>query len=43
MHISGLQVRDLQNKQFVMFFEAVDDQNVRSIGLAISKDGISGW
>ena len=29
--------------RFVMFYEGVDDANRRSIGIAVSKNGRSGW
>ena len=29
--------------RFVMFYEGVDDTNRRSIGIAVSKNGKSGW
>ncbi|GLC40941.1 hypothetical protein PLESTB_000964300 [Pleodorina starrii] len=32
-------VRDVDNRQFLMFYEAVATDNRRSIGLAVSKDG----
>ncbi|GLI70313.1 hypothetical protein VaNZ11_015267, partial [Volvox africanus] len=35
-------VRDIDNRQFLMFYEAVATDNRRSIGLAVSKDG-SSW
>eukprot|EP00967_Tisochrysis_lutea_P108414 scaffold167868_cov17-Tisochrysis_lutea.AAC.1 len=38
---TGAQVRDLDNRQFLMFYEAVAADGTRSIGLAASKDGIS--
>ncbi len=34
-------VRDIDNRQFLMFYEAVGTDNRRSIGLAVSKDGNS--
>ncbi|KAF5843522.1 glycosyl hydrolase [Dunaliella salina] len=34
-------VRDLDNRQFLMFYEAVAADGTKSIGLAASKDGIS--
>ncbi|GIL85766.1 hypothetical protein Vretimale_13208 [Volvox reticuliferus] len=34
-------VRDIDNRQFLMFYEAVATDNRRSIGLAVSKDGAS--
>ncbi|KXZ52088.1 hypothetical protein GPECTOR_10g1111 [Gonium pectorale] len=34
-------VRDIDNRQFLMFYEAVAADNRRSIGLAVSKDGTS--
>jgi len=37
------QVRDPDSKQFLMFYEAVAADGVRSIGLATSADGKSGW
>lgn len=36
-------VYDPSSKQFWMFYEGIDQRGRRSIGLAISKDGISGW
>lgn len=38
-----LQVRDIDNRQFVMFYEAVAADNRRSIGMAVSKDGKTNW
>ncbi|KAG1653711.1 hypothetical protein FOA52_004271, partial [Chlamydomonas sp. UWO 241] len=35
--------RDLDNRQYVMFYEAVAADNTRSIGMAVSKDGRKGW
>ncbi|GAX80376.1 hypothetical protein CEUSTIGMA_g7815.t1 [Chlamydomonas eustigma] len=35
--------RDIDNRQYVMFYEAVAADNTRSIGLAISKDGLKDW
>lgn len=32
-------VRDVDNRQFLMFYEAVAIDNRRSIGMAVSKDG----
>lgn len=37
----GLQVRDVDNRQFLMFYEAVAQGGRRSVGLAVSKDGDS--
>ncbi|EFJ53217.1 hypothetical protein VOLCADRAFT_86273 [Volvox carteri f. nagariensis] len=34
-------VRDIDNRQFLMYYEAVATDNRRSIGLAVSKDGTS--
>jgi hypothetical protein len=37
-------VRDLDTKQYYMFYEGVDrETGLRSIGLAVSQDGIGGW
>ncbi|KAL0055171.1 hypothetical protein WJX82_008147 [Trebouxia sp. C0006] len=36
-------VRDLDTKKFVMWYEGVAEDNSRSIGMAVSNDGISGW
>lgn len=36
-------VRDIDSKHYFMFYEAVAYDNRRSIGLAVSKDGIRGW
>jgi hypothetical protein len=37
-------VREVEMKQYFMFYEGVErGTNVRSIGLAVSEDGISGW
>lgn len=36
-------VRDLDSKQYFMFYEAVAADGGRSIGLAVSADGKSGW
>ena len=37
-------VRDLDSKQYFMFYEGVDrESGSRSIGLAVSQDGIGGW
>eukprot|EP00210_Caulerpa_lentillifera_P002493 g2390.t1 len=36
-------VYDQDNAQFLMFYEAVNDSNGRSIGLAVSKDGLENW
>ena len=33
----------MDNKQYVMFYEAVAADNSRSIGLAVSPDGVSDW
>ena len=30
-------------RRFVMWYEAVAEDNSRSIGMAVSNDGISGW
>jgi hypothetical protein len=38
-----LQVRDVDNRQYVMFYEAVAADNSRSIGMAVSKEGMIGW
>ena len=37
------QTRDVDNRQYVMFYEAVAADNSRSIGMAVSKDGMTGW
>ena len=39
----SLQAYDVDNRQFVLFYEAVDFNNVRSIGLAVSEDGLGDW
>lgn len=36
-------VRDIDTKQFFMFYEGVAADGTRSIGLAVSKDGLKGW
>ncbi|KAG2445313.1 hypothetical protein HYH02_008779 [Chlamydomonas schloesseri] len=36
-------VRDVDNRQLLMFYEAVGYDNRRSIGLAVSKDGGAVW
>ena len=36
-------VRDLDSRQYFMFYEGVGEGGVRSIGLAVSQDGIGGW
>ena len=36
-------VRDLDTRAFYMFYEAFDDAGKRSIGVATSADGRSGW
>ncbi|DBA88789.1 TPA: hypothetical protein ACH3X1_004204 [Trebouxia sp. C0004] len=36
-------VRDLDTKKFVMWYEGVAEDKSRSIGMAVSNDGISGW
>ncbi|KAK9805256.1 hypothetical protein WJX72_009116 [[Myrmecia] bisecta] len=36
-------VRDSASKRYVMFYEAVADDDRRSIGLAVSRDGLRGW
>ena len=38
-----MQVRDVENRQYLMFYEAVAEDNMRSIGLAVSKDGLKDW
>ena len=38
-----VQVYDVDNEQFVMFFEAVDGADRHSIGLAVSQDGLTNW
>jgi hypothetical protein len=40
MHV---QVRDVDNKQYLLFYEAVAADGTRSIGLATSKDGRANW
>ena len=42
MHVPA-QTRDVDNRQYVMFYEAVAADNTRSVGLAVSKDGRSDW
>jgi predicted GH43/DUF377 family glycosyl hydrolase len=36
-------VRDIDSKKFFMFYEAVAKNGQRSIGLAISDNGLTGW
>lgn len=36
-------VRDIDSKQYFMFYEAVAADGTRSIGLAVSADGLKGW
>ncbi|MEW5306690.1 MAG: hypothetical protein WDW36_009139 [Sanguina aurantia] len=36
-------VKDMDTRQYLMFYEAVAADGGRSIGLAVSKDGLSGW
>lgn len=36
-------VRDLDSKRFFMFYEGVAADGSRSIGLAVSQDGLRGW
>ncbi|KAI3438045.1 hypothetical protein D9Q98_000488 [Chlorella vulgaris] len=36
-------VRDIDSKQYFMFYEAVAADGRRSIGVAVSKDGLRGW
>ena len=36
-------VRDIDTKQYFMFYEAVGADGGRSIGLAVSQDGLRGW
>lgn len=36
-------VRDLDTKQYFMFYEAVASDGGRSIGVAVSRDGLRGW
>lgn len=36
-------VRDIDTKQYLMFYEGVAADGTRSIGLAVSKDGLKGW
>ncbi len=33
----------MDNKQYVMYYEAVASDNRRTVGLAVSKDGMKGW
>lgn len=33
----------MDSRQYLMFYEAVAADGGRSIGLAVSKDGLSGW
>ncbi len=37
------QARDVDNRQYVLFYEAVAADNRRTIGLAVSKEGMTGW
>ena len=36
-------VRDLDSRKYLMFYEAVSASGARSIGLASSDDGFTGW
>ena len=36
-------VKDLDSKLYFMFYEAFSNDNTRSIGLAVSKDGMTQW
>jgi hypothetical protein len=36
-------VRDIDSRQFFMFYEAVAADGARSIGVAVSADGLTGW
>lgn len=36
-------VRDLDSKMYFMFYEGVASDNTRSIGVAVSEDGLLGW
>lgn len=36
-------IRDIDTKKYFMFYEGVARDNARSIGLAVSEDGIRGW
>jgi hypothetical protein len=36
-------VRDLDTKRYFMFYEGVAADGGRSIGVAVSEDGLSGW
>lgn len=36
-------VRDVDSKKYFMFYEGISNDQVRSIGLAVSDDGVSGW
>ena len=37
------QIRDVDNRQYVMFYVAVAADNSRSLGMAVSKDGMKDW
>ena len=39
----AIQTRDVDNRQYVMLYEAVATDNSRNIGMAVSKDGMTGW
>lgn len=36
-------VRDLDSKRYLMFYEGVAADGARSIGVAVSDDGLRGW
>ena len=36
-------VRDIDTKQYFMFYEAVAEDDSRSIGMAVSPDGLRSW
>lgn len=36
-------VRDIDSRKFFMFYEAFDDEGRRSIGLAVSDEGLAAW
>lgn len=36
-------VKDFDTRQYFMFYEGFDADGSRSIGVAVSKDGLTGW
>eukprot|EP00798_Chlamydomonas_sp_ICE-L_P005904 gene5904-33475_t len=41
--VASRHVQDIENRQYVMYYEAVGVNNVRSLGMAVSKDGLKSW